>query len=100
MFSRGSTPICRTSPMPTPTDFDARSMLFIPADAERFLAKGAERGADAIILDLEDGVAPVSKPKARAALPAAVKHLHAGGATVFVRVNNEPALLADDLAAA
>ena len=81
-------------------DFDARSMLFIPADAERFLAKGAERGADALILDLEDGVAPASKPRARAALPFAVKHLHAGGATVFVRVNNEPGLLADDLAAA
>lgn len=86
--------------MTTQTDFDARSMLFIPADAERFLAKGAERGADAIILDLEDGVAPASKPKARAALPAAVKLLHAGGATVFVRVNNEPGLLAGDVAAA
>ena len=83
-----------------PTDFDARSMLFIPADAERFLVKGAERGADAIILDLEDGVAPVSKPKARAALPAAVNHLHAGGATVFVRVNNELLLLPTDVAAA
>ena len=30
-------------------EFDARSLLFIPADAERFIAKGAERGADAII---------------------------------------------------
>jgi spermidine synthase len=39
-------------------DFDARSLLFIPADAERFIAKGAGRGADVIILDLEDGVAP------------------------------------------
>ena len=86
--------------MSNPTDFDARSLLFIPADAERFLAKGAERGADVIILDLEDGVAPTSKLKARAALPAVVKHLHAGGATVFVRVNNEPGLLADDVAAA
>ena len=86
--------------MTTASDFDARSMLFIPADAERFIAKGAQRGADAIILDLEDGVAPASKPRARAALPSAVKHLHAGGATVFVRVNNVPELLADDVAAA
>ena len=86
--------------MTTANDFDARSMLFIPADAERFFAKGAERGADAIILDLEDGVAPASKPRARATLPSAVKQLHAGGAIVFVRVNNEPALLADDVAAA
>lgn len=81
-------------------EFDACSLLFIPADAERFIAKGAQRGADVIILDLEDGVAPSSKPKARAALPGAVKQLHEGGATVYVRVNNEPSLLADDVAAA
>ena len=74
--------------MTHPGNFDARSLLFIPADAERFIAKGAERGADVVILDLEDGVAPVSKAAARAALPAAVKTLHRGGATVYVRVNN------------
>ena len=82
------------------TDFDARSLLFIPADAERFIARGAQRGADVIILDLEDGVAPSSKTRARAALPSAVKQLHAGGATVYVRVNNEPAMLSGDVAAA
>jgi citrate lyase subunit beta/citryl-CoA lyase len=81
-------------------DFDARSLLFIPADAERFIAKGAQRGADVIILDLEDGVAPSAKDKARAALPGAVKQLHDGGATVYVRVNNEPYLLPNDVAAA
>lgn len=35
-----------------------RSMLFIPADSERKLAKGDATGADALILDLEDAVAP------------------------------------------
>lgn len=35
-----------------------RSMLFIPADSERKLAKGESTGADALILDLEDAVAP------------------------------------------
>ena len=85
--------------MPHPVDFDARSLLFIPADAERFIARGAERGADVVILDLEDGVAPASKAAARAALPAAVKTLRQGGATVYVRVNNEPPLLAGDIAA-
>lgn len=35
-----------------------RSMLFVPADSERKLAKGAETEADALILDLEDAVAP------------------------------------------
>ena len=33
-------------------------MLFIPADSERKLAKGETSGADALILDLEDSVAP------------------------------------------
>lgn len=81
-------------------EFDACSLLFIPADAERFIAKGAERGADAIVLDLEDGVAPASKATARAALAAATRQLQAAGAVVYVRVNNEPGLLAGDIAAA
>ena len=45
-----------------------RSMLYVPASSERFVAKAHERGADAIILDLEDGVAPSEKTKARASL--------------------------------
>lgn len=35
-----------------------RSMLFVPGDSERKLAKGEGSGADALILDLEDAVAP------------------------------------------
>lgn len=35
-----------------------RSMLFVPADSERKMAKGTDTGADALILDLEDAVAP------------------------------------------
>jgi citrate lyase subunit beta / citryl-CoA lyase len=42
-----------------------RSFLFVPADSERKLAKGAESGADAIILDLEDSVAAERKAGAR-----------------------------------
>ena len=38
-----------------------RSLLYVPASSERFIAKAHERGADAIILDLEDGVAPGEK---------------------------------------
>ena len=34
-----------------------RSMLFVPANVERFVDKAHERGADAIILDLEDRTA-------------------------------------------
>src|ERR1700704_3181752 len=43
-----------------------RSFLFVPADSERKLAKGADSGADAIILDQEDSVAADRKAGARA----------------------------------
>ncbi len=42
-----------------------RSWLFVPADSERKLAKGAASSADALILDLEDSVAPANLPAAR-----------------------------------
>jgi citrate lyase subunit beta/citryl-CoA lyase len=42
-----------------------RSMLFVPADSERKLARGLESGADALILDLEDSVAAANRPTAR-----------------------------------
>jgi citrate lyase subunit beta/citryl-CoA lyase len=42
-----------------------RSFLFVPADSERKLAKGAESGADALIIDLEDSVAAGRKAGAR-----------------------------------
>jgi len=44
-----------------------RSMLFVPADSPRKLAKALGSRADALILDLEDAVAPPQKPAARAA---------------------------------
>lgn len=42
-----------------------RSFLFLPADSEKKLAKGLDSGADALILDLEDSVAPDRKAGAR-----------------------------------
>jgi citrate lyase subunit beta/citryl-CoA lyase len=33
-----------------------RSLLYVPAHSERFIGKAHERGADAIILDLEDAL--------------------------------------------
>ena len=42
-----------------------RSYLFVPADSERKLKKSADVGADALILDLEDSVAPEARPAAR-----------------------------------
>ncbi|PZU90865.1 MAG: CoA ester lyase [Chelatococcus sp.] len=42
-----------------------RSLLFVPGDSARKQQKGLESGADALILDLEDSVAPEAKPAAR-----------------------------------
>ena len=42
-----------------------RSWLFVPGDSEKKLGKAAGTGADVIIVDLEDAVAPANKPQAR-----------------------------------
>ena len=49
-----------------------RSLLYVPASSERFIAKAHEREADAITLDLEDAVVPAQKSAARARLATAV----------------------------
>ncbi len=64
-----------------------RSVLFIPVLQERFLARAAERGADAIVLDLEAGIATGRKEEARKALPAAITRLAAQQQDMLVRVN-------------
>jgi len=74
-----------------------RSALFVPLADERFLARAHERGADALLLDLEDSVPPAQKIAARARLPEAARRLAALGATVMVRINSIPELFADDL---
>ncbi len=43
----------------------SRSWLFVPGDSEKKLAKVAGCGADIVIVDLEDAVAPDAKPRAR-----------------------------------
>ena len=63
-----------------------RSLLFVPADSERKLAKGLESGADALILDLEDSVAAGRKAAARETALAFLK-THAGTHRLVVRVN-------------
>jgi citrate lyase subunit beta/citryl-CoA lyase len=77
-----------------------RSFLYVPASSPRFLAKAHERGADAIILDLEDSVVPQEKEKARAGLSEAIPAVSRGGATVFVRINSSGGLAEADAEAA
>ena len=76
------------------------TFLFIPADADRMVAGAHKRGAGAIILDLEDAIAPSNKDAARDKLAGSVAILAAQGLTVVVRVNNEPDRLVDDIRAA
>lgn len=77
-----------------------RSLLFVPATAERFVAKAHMRGADVIILDLEDSIPPAEKAAARAALPGAAAQVGQEGAEVCVRINRPLELAVPDIAAA
>lgn len=77
-----------------------RSALFVPLADDRFLARAPERGADALLLDLEDSVPPALKKEARARVAGAAKQLQARGATVMVRVNAGSDLVNEDLRAA
>lgn len=77
-----------------------RSMLFIPADSERKLAKGEATGADALILDLEDAVAPSRTHIAREMALAYLRGRNRssrGRQQLWVRINplSTPAALLD-----
>jgi citrate lyase subunit beta/citryl-CoA lyase len=75
-----------------------RSLLFVPANEQRFIAKAHERGAGAIILDLEDAISPDQKEAARDNVQRAAAELRGNGvAHVLVRIN---AGNADDIDAA
>ena len=64
-----------------------RSALFVPANVEKFVDKAHTRGADAIILDLEDSVILSEKDSARAAIPGAAATVAGHGLDVLVRIN-------------
>jgi citrate lyase subunit beta/citryl-CoA lyase len=63
-----------------------RSLLFVPADRPERFPKAAASGADALILDLEDSVAPEKKEAGRAAVSEWLAG-DRGGVASFVRVN-------------
>ncbi|MDE0941686.1 MAG: CoA ester lyase [Alphaproteobacteria bacterium] len=78
-----------------------RSVLYMPGSNARAMEKAKSLAADALILDLEDAVAPDAKVMARAQVIEAVNKGGYGPREVIVRVNG-PATPwhADDLAAA
>lgn len=65
-----------------------RSLLFVPGVSEPMMGKARDSEADALILDLEDAVAPDQKLKARATVARALHELDFGGKEVFVRINS------------
>jgi len=62
-----------------------RSLLFVPADSEKKLAKSKSSPADALILDLEDSVAAENRPRARELVREFLKDSHAQ--SIWVRIN-------------
>lgn len=78
-----------------------RSVLYMPGSNAKALAKARTLAADAVIIDLEDSVAPDSKPAARALAVETVRAGGFGGREVVIRVNGAHTPWgADDLAAA
>src|SRR5271156_2522179 len=77
-----------------------RSLLFVPGDSERKFVKATGVGADALILDLEDSVAPPQKSVARGRVAELVADRSPRAWSFFVRINALATGLAlDDLAA-
>ena len=77
-----------------------RSFLFVPGDSARKFAKAAGVGADVVILDLEDSVAPSQKDAARAMVAGLLDDTAPRAWAFFVRVNPfDTGLTLADLAA-
>src|SRR5829696_354828 len=64
-----------------------RCCLSVPGSSERMLAKAPGLGADEVVLDLEDAVAPDEKERARALVVEAIGSADWGATAVAVRVN-------------
>ena len=77
-----------------------RSILYVPGNVPKFIDKAHARGADCVLVDLEDSVTLAEKPKAREMLPETMKKVARGGADVAVRINRPLRLAIPDIEAA
>ncbi len=92
-MSEGGRPLRREEAM--------RSLLFVPADSEKKLAKAPGAGADVLLVDLEDSVAPGRKAEARAIAADFLRKARQedGRPLLYVRINAfDTGLVEDDLA--
>ena len=76
-----------------------RSLLYVPVNVERYVAKAHTRGADCILLDLEDSVPVAEKDHARTLVARAAARVRAAGADVAVRINQPLSLAVRDVEA-
>ena len=79
---------------------DWQALLFVPVGAERHLASAILHRPDAVILDLEDAVAPDAKAAARIVGRAAQSQLAEAGIDCVLRVNGAIRAMVEDLNAA
>jgi citrate lyase subunit beta/citryl-CoA lyase len=76
-----------------------RTMLFIPGNNPGMLQNGGVFGADSVILDLEDAVAPQEKDAARLLVAHALKNVEYGSSEKVVRINPLDSFGAEDIKA-
>jgi citrate lyase subunit beta/citryl-CoA lyase len=76
-----------------------RSLLYVPVTSQKFVDSAHTRGADAIALELEDGVAPSEKERARELVAGAAPIVGQSGADVLVRINRPWRLAVRDIEA-
>nr|MBC8450591.1 citrate lyase subunit gamma [bacterium] len=79
----------------TTRDRFRRSRLYLPGDQSKLMLNAGLHGPDAIILDLEDSVAPGEKDAARFIVRNALRTVDFFGAERMVRINQLPAGLED-----
>lgn len=77
-----------------------RSLMYVPVNVDRYVDKAHTRGADGVILDLEDSVPPSEKSVARTLIDEAAEKVSRNGADVLVRINRELDLAIRDIEAA
>jgi citrate lyase subunit beta/citryl-CoA lyase len=76
-----------------------RSMMYVPGNVERFIERAHTRGADALIIDLEDSVLPADKAATRAAVQKVAERIGRTGLDIAVRINRPWRLAVPDLEA-
>jgi len=74
-----------------------RSTLILPVNNSRFVEKAYLRGADALMLDLEDSISYQEKANARKQMQPSLPLAARSGVDIFVRINKDPTWMKEDL---